>query len=322
MADLPMAQIPSFQAPSVPYMGNALTGAAQGFQQGIQNYQQFAQLAQKAKQMQMERGQYIVKNAIDAYNAYGDDIGPESFQAFKQGMNMIAPGTVDPSLNWTPEVSQKMKTVGNAFDAAVNGDRPWPEAIGVISKVMATAGIQQRARMEPILNSAKDIYGQQQTNNRNIYDQGQNTQRNYADHANPMIQAGAALNTVNDLLSKKDAVSDATAKSMLSTLIANGHISQDEINQLTTAGGPLEKLGSWWNSKTAGKIDDYHRAEIQKYIPTKIDQLNNTLQSLATAFPGASPAKISFRMTKQSKSGKPIVSLDGGKTWQYQEQSQ
>jgi len=327
MADLPMAQIPNFQlpGPQVPYQGNLAQGLAAGAQQGGEFFnrqmalqQRTAALQLEAQKQKFEQGSSLVQNALAAYDSYGDAAGHESFNAFKQGMNMIAPGSVDPNAQWDESMGNVLKTANDAFEAVSSGKRPLPEAMAVVAKAFSQASKQQRAKMQPIVGGMQDMYNQEQTNQRIQSEQIQNTQRNYADHANSLIQTGSALNAVNDLLSKKDAAADDLAKAKMQSLIANGAISQNEVTQLTKAGGPFEKVEAWWNSTTKGTLDAYHREQFQKYIPSKIAELNNSLQSLASTFPGAQAAHINPRLYGQSKSGKPMYSDDGGKTWLYQ----
>ena len=173
--------------------------------------------------------------------------------------------------------------------------------------------------MEPLLQSAQDQFNQQQTTGRQQSSQAQDTQRAYAEHAQPLIQAGSVLNTISQSLAQNTPTGDAVAKANIEKLVANGSISQDDVTKLTTAGGPLERVGEYWHTVGTGKtFDDTHRSAMQNWIGTKVGELNNTLSSTATAFPGAQPAHIVVRKTGKSKSGKDIYSEDGGKTWQYQ----
>jgi hypothetical protein len=324
MADLPMAQIPNFSLGATPNMGPPVQGAiaaGQGVSQGIQFQQELAQkkLLQQAEihKMQVEKGSMIAKNALEAYDSYGDAAGAESFNAFKKGMNMMAPGSVDPNAQWDSGMGQALKTASGAFDAAQEGTRPWPEAIGVISKVMGAAGKNQRARMEPILHSAQDIFNQEQTTGRQESSQAQDTQRAYASHAMPFIQTGSALSTINQLLDKNTATGDAAAKTLIERNLANGSISKEDADNLTKAGSPLEKIANYWHTIGTGKLfDDTHRKAMKDWTSSKVSEINSTLRSSASAFPGAKPAFA--RETSKSKSGKPIFSDDGGKTWQYQ----
>ncbi len=338
MADLPMAQIPNFSLGAAPInTDNIGKGLAQGVvegsrinqgQQALNQQQQFQQaqiqkmqqeqaLAQKAQQQ--EQGKAIVANALDAYDHYGDPVGPESLDAFKKGMNLIAPGSVDPNLQWDPAVGGVMKDAQNAYQAATDGKRPWPEAIAVIAKTMGQVGKMQRAKMEPLLQSAQDQFNQGETTKRQVSTQTQDTQRAYAEHAQPLIQNGATLNTINTLLSQNTATGDAAAKTLIERGLANGSISKEDADKLTSAGGPLEKLSNYWHTIGTGKtFDDTHRKAMQDWVSTKVSEVNNTLKATASAFPGATPAQVTARKTGTSKSGKPIFSDDGGVTWQYQ----
>lgn len=323
MADpLPMAQYQSVPM-SQPNMEPLIQGA-QGFSQGIQNGMNIGiqaaqfkqQIALAAQQQKFEQGTSIAQNALHAYDTYGDVVGPESLNAFQKGMNMAAPGSIDPNLKWDPAMGGALKTASDAFDAAQKGERPWPEAIGVISKAMGQVGKVQRAKMEPMLQGAQDIFNQGQTTARQQSSQSQDTQRAYAEHSQPLIQAGATLNTIDNLLSKKDAASDVLAKANIEKLVANGSISQTEIDKLTASGGPFEKLKQGWDTMFHGTLDDYHRNALKNWIPSKVAELNSTLSSSATAFPGAKPATVYPPMHKTLKSGRGAVSYDGGRNWQ------
>lgn len=338
MADLPMAQIPNFSLGGGQVTGdNFGKGLTQGYVQGTQlgqnqqavniqqqqanqqaQYQQ-ALIQQAQQKQQQEQGNAIAKNALDAYDAYGDAAGAESFNAFKKGMNMMAPGSVDPNAQWDNSMGDALKTANDAFSAATEGKRPWPEAIGVISRTISAASKQQRARMEPILTAAQDQFNQTEATSRQQSSQDQDTQRAYAAHAEPLIQNGSSLNTINQLLDQNTATGDAAAKTLIERNLANGSISQDDADKLTSAGGPLEKLTNYWHTIGTGKqFDDTHRAAMKNWTETKVKEINNTLKATATAYPGAAPAQVPVRKTSKSKSGKPIFSDDGGTTWQYQ----
>lgn len=347
MADLPdnaprMFQLPT--ATSVPWHGNsaetvqsAINSGASIYNQRVQANQgqqtldqqkqlQQAQIQQIQQQQalaqqkqQQEQGHLLAQNALQAYDSYGDAAAPESFEAFKKGMNLMAPGAVDPNATWTPEMGDALKKASDAFDAATEGKRPWPEAIGVISKVIGQSGKMQREKLMPILGAAQDQFNQGQSTARQQSSQTQDTQRAYAEHAQPLIQNGSTLNTINTLLSQNTATGDAAAKTLIERGLANGAISKEDADKLTSAGGPLEKLSNYWHTIGTGKtFDDTHRKAMQEWVSTKVDEINNTLKATASAFPGASPAQVTARKTGTSKSGKPIFSDDGGKTWQYQ----
>lgn len=340
MADLPSNAPQMFQLPtatSIPWHGNdaqtvqsAVDAASQLYQsrgnqnlqqQQITNQQQQAQqqIALAQQKQRQEQGTAIAQNALDAYNTYGDTVGPESLDAFQKGMNMVAPGSVDPNIKWDSSMGGVLKTAGDAFDAAQKGDRPWPEAIGVIAKAYGQAGKVQQAKLAPLLQSAQGIFDQGQTTARQQSSQSQDTQRAYAEHAQPLIQTGAILSSINHDLSQNDATSDAIAKANIEKLVANGAISPDDVKNLTQSGGPLEKLKESWNTITTGKtFDDVHRKAMQAWIPSKINELNSTLQSTASTFPGAKPAVVPTRITKTLSNGKSAYSDDGGNSWFYQ----
>ena len=330
-----MAQIPNFQLGATPnpdafsqayaQTSNATTNTLQAPQQTqiarqqLQQQQQLqqAQIQQKQQELQREQGNAIAKNALDAYDAYGDAAGKESFDAFKKGMNLMAPGSVDPNAQWDDNMGDALKTANDAFSAATEGKRPWPEAIGVISKTISAASKQQRARMEPILTAAQDQFNQGEATSRQMSSQAQDTQRAYAAHAEPLIQNGSSLNTINQLLDQNTATGDAAAKTLIERNLANGSISKEDADKLTSAGGPLEKLTNYWHTIGTGKqFDDTHRAAMKNWTATKVQEINNTLKATASAYPGATPAQV--RQTSKSKSGKTIFSDDGGQTWQYQ----
>lgn len=326
---LPMAQIPNFQlgatvdadAASKAYSqtANATTGAlasAIGARQNQQTINIQAQQQQLAQQkLQQEQGNAIAQNALSAYDSYGDAAGPESFEAFKKGMNLMAPGSVDPNATWGPAMSNAMKTAADAFDAAQQGKRPWPEAIGVISRTISQSGKSQRDKMMPILQSAQDQFNQEQTTNRQQSTQSQDTQRSYADHVLPFIQTGSALNTISQLLSQNTATGDAAAKTLIERNLANGSISKEDADKLTTAGGPLEKMSNYWHTIGTGKtFDDTHRKAMQNWVGTKVNEINNTLNASATAFPGAKPAQIATKKTK-TIGGKTYYQSSGDPNW-------
>jgi hypothetical protein len=304
-----MAQIPNFSlgGTNIPMPNNAgvntqgvLGGAGlalQQQQQAIQAAQFQQQLAQQQQQAQqqarIEQGKALAQNALAAYDAYGDAAGPESFNAFKAGMNMLAPGSVDPQAQWDNTMGDALSTANDAFSAASEGKRPWPEAIGVISKTMSQASQQQRARMQPILQSAQDQFNQQQSTQRQQSSQTQDTQRAYGEHVQPLLQRGAMLNTVDQLLAQKTPTADAEAKTYIDGALANGTISQAELDKMTTAGGPFAQLKTkWQNYKTGLTFDQDHRQAMQSWISAKRSEINNTLQATATSFPGAKPASI------------------------------
>ena len=329
MADLPMAQIPDFQLhgpQNVPMPGGPFQQLAQGVQSGLDiglRSQQLAQQQQKIvmekQQQQFEQGTAIAQNALHAYDTYGDVVGPESLNAFVKGINMAAPGTVDPNLKWDPSMGGAMKTAQDAFDAAQKGERPMNEAMGVIAKAMGTVGKVQKAKMEPLLQSAQNIFDQEQTGKRQEFAQRQDTQRSYAAHAQPLIEAGSILNSIRDNLSKGTPTADAIAKANIEKLVANGSISKDDIERLTKSGGPLEKMGQTWSNWKSGlTFDATHRKAMQEWIPSKVNEINNTLKATASAFPGASAAQVPSRITRTLKSGRTAYSDDGGKTWLYQ----
>lgn len=317
MADaLPMAQIPNFGNLPQPYQnpaGPAIQGgqnAAQDFQ-GIQQLQQQkqlqqAQIQQMQQQAQIEKGKAITQNALAAYDAYGDAAGPESFNAFKAGMNMIQPGSVDPNAQWDNTMGDALKTANDAFSAATEGKRPWPEAIGVISKTMSTASKIQRERMQPILGAAQDQFNQQQNTQRQQSSQTQDTQRAYGEHVQPLLQKGAMLNTVDQLLSQNTPTADAQAKTYIDAALANGEISKADLDQMSTAGNPLQQtISKYKNWKSGELFDQDHRTAMQGWIGSKRTEINNTLQATATAFPGAKPAQIpESRVTVTGKDGR------------------
>jgi len=341
MADLPMAQIPNFQLGATvdprafgDNFRNVAGTTGEILNQGIQNMQRSganqseaqlrqAQIQQMQKEQEIaaqkqkqEQGHLIATNALQAYDAYGDKLGPESFEAFKKGMNLMAPGAIAPDATWHADMGDALKTASDAFTAAESGKRPWPEAIGVISKVIGQSGKMQREKLMPILGAAQDQFNQGEATNRQQSSQTQDTQRAYAEHAQPILSEGSALNVIDDSLGMKDPTQDVIVKAGLQKLIASGTISQQEIEELTKAGGPLSGVEKIWNNWTTGQtFDDTHRKAIREWIPRKIQELNNTLESSAGTFPGARPAYIP--LTKKLKSGRTAVSVDNGKNWQY-----
>lgn len=312
MADLPMAQIPQFSLGATPTTANIGQGINEGLNQGYSSYLAQQALAQKQQEIQIaqqqarvDQGKAITQNALQAYDSYGDAAGPESFNEFKKGMNLIQPGSVDPNIQWDPSIGGGMKTSQDAFDAATSGDRPWQEAIGVIAKTMGTLGKQQRAKMEPLLQSALDQFNQQQTTGRQQSSQTQDTQRAYAANAQPLLQKGSMLNTVSSLLAQNTPTADAQAKTYIDGAIANGDLSPSDLKNMETAGNPLSEHLSKFKNWVSGKMfDDSHRSSMQNWISTKRTEINNTLQTTATAFPGAQPAKIpEGRVTVKDKKG-------------------
>lgn len=293
-----MFQLPAPNIQQVP--GGPFAQFAQGVQSGLQLGQgqqalniQKQQLAMQQQQARIEQGKNIAANALAAYDAYGDAAGPESFNAFKAGMNMMAPGSVDPNAQWDDSMGSALKTANDAYTAATEGKRPWPEAIGVISKTMSMASKNQQARMQPILQSAQDQFNQQQNTQRQESSQIQDTQRTYGEHIQPLLQKGAMLNTVDQLLSQNTPTADAQAKTYIDAALANGEISKADLDQMSTAGNPLQQFMSKYQNWKSGELfDPAHRKAMQGWIGSKRSEINNTLQATATAFPGAKPASI------------------------------
>lgn len=316
-----MGYIPPIQNFTLPGPAqiNQQPGLVEGFASGVEagaklgQKQQELTLEQQKQQteiqkMNFDKGISLAHNALDAYDHYGDVMGEVSLSAFQKGMNMAAPGSVDPNIKWDESLSGHMKDFKAAMDAGVAGKRPWPEVLGVMSMIQASAGKVQREKMQSVMDSAKDIYGQEQTTKRQEVSQGVETQRAYAEHAQPLIQAGSVLNSISNMLAKNDPTSDALAKANIEKLVANGTISKEDVDKLTSAGGPLAKIGqhmsNWWTGKT---FDSTHRKAMQAWIPAKVAELNHTLQSTATAFPGAQPVNV--RLDRDQKA------IDAAKAW-------
>ena len=309
MAELPSNAPQMFQLPGPAQINNQpglVQGLSGGLEQGVKLGQAQQALAQHQQELQMAKQQHqfeqgigIANQGLAAYNTYGDVVGPHSLETFKKGMNMAVPGSVDQALKWDDSMGDTLKTASKALEAGISGDRPWQEVLGVLGILQSKAGKVQSQRMQGMIDTGKDIFNQQQSTVRQQSSQDQDTQRAYASHAQPLIQAGATLGTIQDLLAKKDSASDVLAKAQIEKLVASGAISQNEVEKLTASGGPFEKLKQGWDTMFHGTLDDYHRNALNNWIPSKIKELNTTLASTASAFPGASPAKISFTSTQE-----------------------
>jgi hypothetical protein len=224
----------------------------------------------EAKKIQQDNGLGLMKAAAEGYDRWGDDAGPELFNTFKKGVDMVAPGSIPDDWQFTPDMGGVMKQAGKAVDALQAGDATLEDTMYFLSKLKAKASKVQQERLQGVLTPVQNMYDQEQTRKRTEFTQGQESQRKALDEndkykasVTPFVNAHKSFQQMQNIVNQSQkAGTDVDPWSFLNSYVHaidpnfNGVINAQTYKDLQVSGSPiLSSIPGGETLLTTSKID-------------------------------------------------------------------
>jgi hypothetical protein len=311
------------------------TGLNQGAQMGytmeqtraleLQNKYMPATLALKQQEMQMmmqkqqaeiqkaksEQGLGLMKAAGEGYDRWGDDAGPELFNTFKKGVDMVAPGTIPDTWQFTPEMGGIMKQARDAVDALQTGDATLQDTMYFLSKLKAKASKVQQERLQGVLTPVQNMFDQEQTQKRTEMTQKNESERAAAQSMAPLVQQSFSVNLAKTALAKADELNDHIAINEFGKLVNNGTpIPLPELTKMAKAGTWGSKVAQIFTKvSSTGALAPEQREVLQNALDTIGESLKGQIGTRSEQFPSAKP--VNFPKISAYKIGQTATFIEG-----------
>lgn len=357
MADsLPMAQIPNFSLGATPNPGPQQM-AMQGMQSGANALFQGIQTNQQQQQIAQQKHQAQVSDALQLLATTGQQLQylrPDAQKlAISNSLNSLA--KVAPEFGITPhtpdqlpdEAPDLMKSYAKLHEGYINGDvspgtfqTQGQMILGEMSQyernmTKENSNILGTPKFEPGQIDGQSVNFNPETGQSSDQGTGQTVPGNFVpnttiareQNSRQMGAAGANAPFISSMkdyhtalagLDRGDQIGDRTAILAASKFLGETPESMKKLAQSGFFGKNIEAgISKIWGS---GDMTPEQRSDFQTVLNTHMQGLQKASQAQTAMFPGATGPNLGVQqspLTKTLKSGKTVVSSDGGKTWFY-----
>ncbi len=246
---------------------------------------------QKAKS---EQGLGLMKAAAEGYDRWGDDAGPELFNTFKKGVDMVQPGAIPDSWQYTPEMGGVMKQAGKAVDALQNGDATLQDTMYFLSKLKSKASKVQQERLQGVLAPVQNMFDQEQTQKRTEMTQRNESERAAAQSMAPLVNSSYSVNLAKTALSKGTELGDFMAINEFGKLANNGTpVPLPELQKMAKAGTWGPKFAQAFAKFTGeGALSPEQRTLMQNALDTIGESVKGQVETRSAQFPSVRSIKL------------------------------